>query len=92
MTSGECIEILTPALRNLRGRASVADAIELDRLLGVDEYGSYFRREKNEPMAPEIRNVYIALAGPHAQTVLKIWQIKKGLNADGTPKANCEVE
>lgn len=92
MTYEEYLEILAPALRNLRGEASVAGAYELDKLLGIDEFESYFRREKNEPVAPEIRNVYIALAGPHAQTVLKIWQIKKGLNADGTPKANCEVE
>lgn len=92
MTFDECTKLLSPALLNLFGENTVGKANKLDSLLGVTHYADFCARNNAPPLPDEIRNLYIALAGPHAKTVLKIWQIRKGLNDDGSPKAHCEAE
>jgi hypothetical protein len=57
----------------------------VDRLLGIDEYtyGYYHASQRTKPSTPisqELKQLLVALAGPHGDTILKIYRIQKGLD------------
>lgn len=86
MTSEECGNVLDPALVNLYGKAIVMTAKYLDKLLHTDEYHRFYMRDNlarhQEPMPADLRNVMLALAGPHARTIWKAYMIRRGLPHD----------
>lgn len=85
MTLREVTDYLMPALRGLGMECTVDASDRLDVLLGFDPYQSYQHIELTE----EHKNLYRALAGPHAHTVLKMWRIKKGLEYATEVETNC---
>lgn len=88
MTFNDIREYLTPALHGLGMESTVNGGRQLDILLGLDEYENYQSSMVDyavpRKLTLELQNLYRALAGPHAHTVLKMWRIKKGLEHETT--------
>jgi hypothetical protein len=88
MTLSEVKEYLIPALNGLGMEETVYYAEQLDDLLGITAYRNYAQGRIKTYLTPEQRNLYRALAGPHAHTVLKMWRIRKGLENATEVEAN----
>ncbi len=85
MTSEELGKYYIPAIKmvvpSYNSYATVADAEELDRLLGTSIYQEWVaNRPGRHPLPEELKQLYIKLSGPHGRTVLKAWRILKGLD------------
>ena len=56
----------------------------VDRMLGIDEYvHGYYHTQRSSPPKPiseELKQLLIALTGPHGYAILKIYRIQKGLD------------
>lgn len=63
------------------GNATTASPLEasqqMAKKLGITypEWGHW----KQIPFTPELKNILLAMVSPHGKTMLKIYQIKKGL-------------
>jgi len=88
MTTTDVTEYLLPAMLNLGYPNSYKHALELERLLGYDEYAQWVgydeyaqwvRQPTYKPLSEEYKKQLIALAGPHGKTILKMIRINKGL-------------
>ncbi len=82
MTLDELRKYLLPALRGLGLQETIFNAEKLDEMLSVDWYKNYHHSKKGEippSLSEEAKTLYRGLAGPHAQTILKAYRIRKGL-------------
>lgn len=84
MTGDEVDKYLIPALSNLFTEDSSKVGFTLDDLLGLDVYNNYVVSNKSEeiPLTDEQKELFIKLAGPYGQVVLKAYRIQKGLEND----------
>ena len=80
MTINEINDYLLPAMLNLGYKNSYKHALELEKLLGRDEYKKFIEnRLPDRSISEEYKKQLIALAGPHGKTILKMIRINKGL-------------
>jgi len=81
MTLDEINKYLVPACERVLeckwGYVSVADAEKLDDLLGIKAYHDYSYDISREPLAEELRSLYVKLAGPHGKTLLAVIEARR---------------
>jgi hypothetical protein len=88
MNRDDLLAYFGPAAVNLFGREALTPEdpnewieAKLDRALGVRLWGEYQERPINHdfPLTEEWRDLLRQLAGPNGHFILKMYQIKKGL-------------
>lgn len=72
-----------PMKRYLEGKVPKGVIFDkwLESQIGVDVYGQYLLRSYKDdfPLPDELRKLFTAMTGPHWRTVLRVYQIRKGL-------------
>lgn len=73
---------LTPLPMNVRDRIDFYH--RLDKDLDIREYHFYRVNppQDDKPISADLRELLIKLAGPHGKTILKAYQIRKGIVHD----------
>ncbi len=84
MTNEDFAELWFPATVNLFERG---DYEKLDTALGVAEFDGWINRvgiprKPDVPLSDNLKHLLKALAGPHAKTILRAYQIKHGIKTE----------
>lgn len=94
MNINESADIYGPACAAIYGTSNKFEKMKLDKLLGVIEFTEYIVRNTrlDQPMPRWLKDLCVALTGPHGPTVLKVYQIQKGLPHDKEAFAHLKLK
>lgn len=93
MTLLELYELWLPVCVKLFGGETQEDRKLLDELLGVKEFDRYLQNKfhyEDVPMSEDVKSILVMILGPHGETMVKVWRIRKGL--DVTEKDSDKIQ